>query len=644
MNGASGGSAITWLLGILPLAVFGLLYATILRRRRDWREAWIIAATGWGTLVTLVTELLGQFRCLTAAGLAAAWLLMGIVLVAGLRFGPVTLPARGAPRPEPLRWPWSWKLGGGLLGVWLAGLGLVALTAAPNTFDAMTYHLPRVMHWIQNRQVGPYPTAIQRQVYLGPWAEYAILQFQLLLGTDRLANAVQWFALVSGIAGVSLIARQLGASPTGQLLAAGLTATIPMAVLQSTSPQTDLVAACWLVSAVWFILKAIETGQTEGRRLGYTALAGLALGHGILTKATIYCFGLAPCLWLAVALLRQRRRRAFLPLAVFAVLVLAVNLPDYVRQTRTYHSPFGPGEEAAEAYLPAAPYANAIHTPGTVVSNCLRNAALELVTPSRFLTRALESATRALLQRLGIDPDDPRTTWEGTVFALNPTAWANENHAGSPLHFLLILAAGVAVAIRTGPGSSPRRIYALILLGGGIVFCFLLRWTIWSTRLHLPLLVLGMPLVGLVLGRFRSNWPAICAALLAFGLAVPVALHNTSRPLVGPNAYYRLDRIDQYYLTGAPDLARIHREFSQVVLALKGTRIGLRLGRDDWEYPLWLRLRATGLNPRIEHVDVDNPSAQYAASLPPFEPDLTINIQQTENRVYIVRGKDQPAP
>jgi hypothetical protein len=632
------------LAGLLPLAVFGLLYANVRHRQRDWRETWIIAATAWGGLVTLFTELLGQFHCLTAVGLSAAWLLTGTALAASLWCCPAASPAEGAPSPHPPRWLWAWKLWGGWLGVWLAGLGLVALTAAPNTYDAMTYHLPRVMHWIQNQQVGHYPTAIQRQIYLGPWAEYAILQFQLLLGTDQLANTVQWFALVSGIVGVSLIARQLGAAPPGQMLAALLTATIPMAVLQSTSPQTDLVAACWLVSAVWFILMAVETGQAEGHRFWYTALAGLALGHGILTKATVYCFGLAPCLWLAVALFRQRRCRAFLPLAVFAVLVLAVNLPNYVRQTRTYHSPFGPGEEPADGSQSAGPYANATHTPGTVMSNCLRNAALELVTPSRFLTGTLESATRALLNRLGIDPDDPRTTWTETVFALSPFVWANENHAGNPLHFLLLLAAFMAVAVRPPPGSARLRLYALVLLCGWILFCLLLRWTIWSTRLHLPLLVLGMPLAGLVLCRFRSNWPAFGVALLAFGLAVPVALHNTSRPLVGPKAYYRQDRIDQYYLSSGPELARIHLEITHAVLALKGTRIGLRLGRDDWEYPLWVRLRSSGLNPRIEHVDVANPSAKYSAALPPFDPDVTINIQLAENRVYVVRGKDRPAP
>ena len=50
-------------------------------------------------------------------------------------------------------------------------LGIVALTAPPNTWDSMTYHMPRVEHWIENRNVEPYPTHILRQLSLGPGAE-----------------------------------------------------------------------------------------------------------------------------------------------------------------------------------------------------------------------------------------------------------------------------------------------------------------------------------------------------------------------------------------------------------------------------------------------------------------------------------------
>ena len=67
-----------------------------------------------------------------------------------------------------------------------------ALVASPNNWDSMTYHLSRVMHWIQNENVNFYPTQIDRQLTQPPFAEYFILHLQLLNGSDRFANIVQW--------------------------------------------------------------------------------------------------------------------------------------------------------------------------------------------------------------------------------------------------------------------------------------------------------------------------------------------------------------------------------------------------------------------------------------------------------------------
>ena len=51
-----------------------------------------------------------------------------------------------------------------------------------------------------------------------PGAELTILQFYVLAGGDRLANFVQWFAMVGSLLGTSLVAAQLGAGRAGQLL------------------------------------------------------------------------------------------------------------------------------------------------------------------------------------------------------------------------------------------------------------------------------------------------------------------------------------------------------------------------------------------------------------------------------------------
>src|SRR4029453_2950809 len=92
----------------------------------------------------------------------------------------------------------------------------IALAAAPNTWDSMTYHLTRVMHWEQERSLHFYATNIQRQLHLTPGAEYVILHLHLLSGGDRLANLPQWFASLGSLFVVSPFAAPLAPSaPAG---------------------------------------------------------------------------------------------------------------------------------------------------------------------------------------------------------------------------------------------------------------------------------------------------------------------------------------------------------------------------------------------------------------------------------------------
>ena len=77
----------------------------------------------------------------------------------------------------------------------------------------MSYHMPRVMHWIQNQNVDFYPTSTTRQLYVSPFSEYVILHLQLIVNGDRLANLVQWFSMFGSLIGVSLIAREFRFNP-----------------------------------------------------------------------------------------------------------------------------------------------------------------------------------------------------------------------------------------------------------------------------------------------------------------------------------------------------------------------------------------------------------------------------------------------
>jgi hypothetical protein len=274
----------------LPLAGFVLLFSVFREEDHGWRSALILAATTWGVLVVLITEVLSLQPWLTKVNLAMAWLLADIAILSYLRrvtrrkaASATTLELRRQLHQRVI------KLGyvniGLLVGaaVIIVLIGVIALASPPNTWDAMVYHMPRVSHWMQNRSVAFYPTHVPRQLHMPPWAEFAMLHLHMLFGGDRLNNLVQWFSLFGSVVAVSLLAQALGAGYRGQALAAVICATIPQGILQASAAKNDYVVAFWLAALAYCVL-SFKREPTWTHAFGI----GGALGLAWLTKGTGY--------------------------------------------------------------------------------------------------------------------------------------------------------------------------------------------------------------------------------------------------------------------------------------------------------------------------------------------------------------------
>ena len=74
-------------------------------------------------------------------------------------------------------------------------LGVIAVITPTTNWDSLTYHLPRVMHWIQQQSVEHYPADNTCQLEFGPWAAFVVTNLHLLEGNDQWDNLVQWFAV-----------------------------------------------------------------------------------------------------------------------------------------------------------------------------------------------------------------------------------------------------------------------------------------------------------------------------------------------------------------------------------------------------------------------------------------------------------------
>ncbi len=598
------------LMAALPAVAPALLYGVARTRGVQWRRAILLSATVWGLLIVVITESLTIPRWLTRAGLGWAWLIADLLLAViwlGLR---LRLRWRRAPGEGNGAAPAPWGLtdtDAGLLaavGLILGATGMVAVLAPPNTVDVMTYHLPRVVYWIQNHSVEHYATSNLKQLYMAPGAEYAMLQFHLLGRGDGADNLVQWLAFLGSIVGVSYLACLFGAKPRGQVLAAAVCAAIPEGILEASGSKNDWVTALWMVAFCCYL-------AAFGRDRGWVNVAGMgaALGLACLTKPTAMLF--AP--WLVAAFFcswPSAARRSFLRRGVVAgALVLFINTGYFARNWASAGSPFW------RVAMDKWKLTNDRYGAGITGSNLIRNVAVHFGTPSPGVNRAIEGLAARAIGWMGQDPNDPQSTWYDQRFYVAP--WnRHETLAGNPLHVLLSLILMVGLLLRY----RDPELHPAVLLGGGlcgafITFCAVLKWQPWHCRLELPLFVLGSAVLGVAMARLWPGWASTAAGFILLWAAAPYALENQIRPLLSDRSIVRQNRGEMYFGDRA-ELAPSYLAAADFVVKTGCKRVGLDSSMDPFEYPMLALLGAPFGGITVRTAGVNNESARLNRGRP----------------------------
>jgi len=545
----------------------------------SFRKSLLLAAVSWALWVALGTELLGSAGVLRFGPLAAWWGAPVLLLLARIAVAARSLTPIEMPQLERRDW-----LIVAPVAVIVAASGAVAVLAPPNNWDAMAYHMPRQIYWLQQHDVEHHLTYEWRQIEMPPLSEFAGLHLMILSGGDRFANLIQWCALVLTLAAASLIARELGAGRKGQLLAAFWAASVPMAYHQASSAKNDLVVALW--SCV-LALQALEVRRdrtcSAARAAGIGAVAGLLL----LTKGTGAIYA-APSL--AVAGISLLGRRGLLALSTLAPLVaLSLNAGHLNRNFRYFGSVLGTDKGG---------YSNETHAPAPLAMNVLRNALLNLGTPSARVNGFVVRRARDLGRVVGAPIDDRRTNFMAAPFDI-PYHPEQDDVAGAPVH--AVLAAALAAALLLPRSILPVSLgaYAAIPYGAFLLFSAVLKWQPWHARLELPAFCLLAPL----LGTACAALPRVAAgAAVAALLVLAPSLRGGLRPLVGAGNVFVSDRLALMFRS-RPELRDASVEVARFVASVGPATVALDSVRDNWEYPLQsLILRAAPAAPRFAAV------------------------------------------
>jgi hypothetical protein len=565
------------------------------------RAGVILAGSG-----TIVVELASGVRALNASTIVGAWL-VALLVAAGVAL------LRHRRDPWSGGWPrLSWadtprldRAIGVTTGAVLFLILVIALVSAPNTYDSLTYHLPRIEHWVDRASVAFFPTSIHRQVAHSPGHEYLLTHVRLLTGGDHLYSLLSWLSAVGCVLAVTRIAAQFGGARRAQLITALVVASTPIWVMHASGTGNDIILATWVAVAATLSLD----GLRERARLGDVAVLGLATGLVAVTKNNgLLAVGPLLVLWgvgqlrLAGGPARVRRYVATVGASVAILAITAATVgPFMVRMIDGFGTPLGPPD--LSDHIPMQR-----HDPQSVFLNGLRITMTALDTPLPPLRSASASLVNATADVLGRDPNDPKTTFKENRF---PTvSWHPiEDIVSFPLQAVLgFLAVGWAVVrprwLTRDGAPWLLRSYAGVIVFAGVLFAATVKWSFSVNRLTLFLLILAAPLIGLWLtallgerGTRLGRAFAVTALALTLITATMAVTVGYPRGLAGRGSVFVGDTLEKH-LVRRSVLEADYRWVAGRIGATDARRIGIIQWGNDYEYPWY------GLLPDREFVNL----------------------------------------
>ncbi len=631
-----------WLFFLLSFALFQILgWKKIIRE--DFGVAWTLGAVATGVGFVVITEMASAANQLTPVFCRVAWLAADLGLLAV-----VIRQSEGNRRRFMAAWRARVNRWGGQfasqsrIAVALAiasgvgcFLGGVVVGAAPSTRGGChALQQPPIMHWLQQRNTGNYPTNIPRQVEYPPGAEMIVAQLMLLTGNDLPANLPQWWALLTTALLAGFLAQELPAMtplrngvvrPASAGLCAAfavvLTVTTPGAATEAVSSLNNVLAGMWTMAALVCGLLVLRHRENYF----YQAACGAALALGICTKQTTFLY-LAPFVLLAG--IELARKRFFLSLlglgGVSLVLVGALNGGWMLGNVKRLGNPL-----ISTRVLAAN--AGASMTPPKVAANMIRNVSFYTRTPFQPVTTAFNDILEFISDLIGEDLDNPSWIYEHQRFQFAAKSDISDGSAlGNCYAGALLIAACVGFAMRF-KGAPALGSYAAAVGASFILFSAYLRWDPWHTRLEFDYFFFAAPFIAGVIANWFNRWAV--GAIAGF-LLVNATLALTNDPTFPTlSATFHTRPREVLYFAARPELQPTTAALADDIMKSGCTNVLLKIGPDTWEYPLWALLKDRGFKGTINHALVENTTA--AAAPQPLDLPRTVLLTMHANSARI---------
>jgi hypothetical protein len=217
-----------------------------------------------------------------------------------------------------------------------------------------------------------------------------------------------------------------------------------------------------------------------------------------------------------------------------------------------------------------------------ILVNAMAQIASEFMLPWPPVNLAIEKFVQEGTAALGVDAKDQNMFGQTFIKTASNLVF-DEDYASNPFHMILII-----IVLTFLWSLKPKKevwLYCISLILSCFLFVFIIRWQPFITRIHLPLIILFSPLIGVALEGWKKEATALISVLL-FGIAFLTITFSETRPISEVNNPHNLPR-SAYYFMKKPTHYLSYDNASKEILSSGCQDVGLLQGGDSWEYPLW---------------------------------------------------------
>lgn len=476
------------------------------------------------------------------------------------------------------------------------------ILSVPTTTDAHNYHIPRAMYWLQYHTL--YQTFIHTSHdFMGPFPSILLAFFYSLTNSDVLLFFPQWISYVLIFFLVGKIAKLLQYTSMQTQAAQLLTLSLPIATLQASSVQSDLLVAVWVLVSTIFALRYVKE-----RAPVLLFLCTIAVFIGFLTKATMVIYAAIPVGIIGWNFIFNRSDWFSMIKIGFTGILFGLLLcaPHLLQNKRIFDSFLGTSYTIDGESIPFM--VSNLSVAGSV-ENIYRNIFMHF--PFFKFASTLDQLVKRL-EPLGISLALSDSSWFNSKFFHQNVPIPQEDIAPAPLHLILILVTILLSVRKKIKATNPSLLLFILGICSFLFFCILLRWQPYHIRQQMSILfILIVSGIGL-LNPSKTIYKLIC--IISVGVGFLVLISNVSRPLISyqplmskiafaiPSGFTPPDSVLQgrnesnYYLS-RPYWRPAYLEMINYLQANQIKKVAFT-GREGYVYPFYL----TALKHSIEVV------------------------------------------